>query len=244
MRGILIAVIVSMAGTSALAADAGWKSEFGLYGWLSGLEGTIGVADIAEEPIDATFDDLAGYVDFAMAGHFETRNASTVLIADVSYTGLGAERDATVANQPVTVDGDLQQWIVELGGGYRVSPALTLLVVGRYYNLDTGATFNIDGQEQAGGVSTGWADIYVGGQYAHRFGSRWVASLRADVGMGGSDFAWFGQALLGFDLSERFTVVAAYRLLSLDREADVNTADYFKYDVTQSGLGLGLAYGF
>lgn len=244
MRRILTAIIVVGAFSTAMAADEGWESEFGLYGWLAGLEGTIGVADIADVPIDATFNDLAGYVDFAMAGHFESRNTSTVLVADIGYTGLGAVRDAQIANQPVTVDGSLDQWIIELGGGYRVSPEFTLLVVGRYYIIDTGATLKINGQELDAGVSTSWGDIFVGGRYAHGFGHKWVGSLRVDIGTGGSDFAWFGQALLGYKLSERFTAAAAYRLLSLDREADIATADYFQYDVNQSGLGIGLAYGF
>jgi hypothetical protein len=61
--------------------------------------------------------------------------------------------------------------------------------------------------------------------------------VRADVGTGGSDFAWFGNVLLGYRFTPTFTLGAAYRVLSLDRE---DTGDeYFKYDVVQDGLGIG-----
>lgn len=243
MRQVMIVVFLVLLCSPASAGE-GWKHELGLYGWFSGLEGTIGVADIAEVPVDATFDDLASYVDFAMAGHYEAASSSTVWLADVSYTGLGSDKDAMVGNQTVNIKGDLSQWIIEGGGGWRVSPEVTLLMVGRIYIIDTGATFTFEDQESNNSVSTSWGDIYVGARWAKRLGSKWTVSLRGDIGLGGSDFAWFGQALVGYDLSSHWSLAAAWRILSLDREADLDTADYFKYDVTQNGLGLALAYRF
>lgn len=114
----LIAACVIAFATAPVAAEE-WKYDFVLYGWLTGLEGTIGVLNVAEEPVDASFDDLLGYVDFALAGHFEAKQATTVLLTDVAYFNLGSERDATVANQPVAVDLDLQQWILLTASGSR-----------------------------------------------------------------------------------------------------------------------------
>lgn len=243
MPRILIVVLALLACSPAFA-DVGTHHSLGVYGWFTGLKGTIGIADLAEQPVDVTFDDLANHIDFAIAAHWEGRGETTVLLADVAYNNLGAERDATVANQPVKVDGDLQQWIIEFGGGWRTTSEFTVLLVGRYYSMDTGATFSFKDNENGGSVSTGWADIYVGGRWERKFAGRWTASLRADVGMGGSDFAWFGQAMVGYDISEKFTLSGGYRILSLDREADLDSADYFKYDMDQSGLGLAVAYKF
>ena len=222
MSSRLATVILGvLTACSTATAAEGWDYELGLYGWLSGLEGTIGVAGVGEQPIDASFDDLSSFVNFAMAGHFEAKSSSTVWLADISYTDLGGEKDAQVANKPVTVDSELTQWIIEGGGGWRVSPEFTVLMVGRIYILDTGATFSTEVGDKANSVSTSWGDIYVGGRWAKRFGSKRTLSLRGDIGTGGSDFAWFGQALVGFDLSHRWSLAAAYRVLSLDREADV-----------------------
>ena len=243
MRRILLAIIACGLVATGAAAAGDWNYEVGLYGWLAGLEGTIGVGDVAEELVSVTFDDLASHLDFAMAGHFEARGAKAVWLADISYVGLGSERDAEILNQPVTVDLDLDQWIIELGGGYRIAPKFDLLLVGRYYDVDTGATFSSEENDQSGSIGVGWVDVFLGARYHTTFGERWFASVRGDAGAGGSDFAWFGQVALGFNISERFGAVASWRLLSLDYTGDEGSS-FFRYDVTQSGLGLGLGYRF
>jgi len=242
-RTLFAAVCLVMSAAIPAAAED-WKYDFVLYGWLSGLEGTIGVVDVAEVPVDATFDDLAGYVDFAMAGHFEGKKTKGLWITDVAYTNLGSERDATVANQPVTVDMDLTQWIIEGGGGYRATPEFDLLLVGRYYIIESGAMSSSDFGESTQEASKDWGDIYIGARYTKVLKEKWILSLRGDIGAGGSEFAWFGDAAIGYRFSELFSAGLAWRVLSLDREGDAAEADYFKYDITQNGLGLGLGFSF
>ena len=243
MRRILAIALVAVIFSSAAHAGDEWSQELGLYGWLAGLEGTIGMGDVAEQDVSATFDDLAGYVDFAMAGHYEARGPKSVFLADISYTGLGSDRDAEVHDQPVTVKTDLDQWIIELAGGFRVAPKFDVLIATRYYILDTGATFSSVDEEQSGSVSQSWLDFFLGARYHTTFGSKWFASIRGDIGTGGSDFAWFGQVELGYKFSEHWGAVAAWRVLSIDYQGDEG-ASYLRYDVTQSGLGLGLGYQF
>jgi hypothetical protein len=179
------------------AAAEDWNYDFVLYGWMTGMEGTIGVANIVEEPVDVTFDDLAGYLDFAMAGHFEAKQTSKLFVADIAYANLGAERDATVADQPVTVDMDLTQWIIEAGGAYRATPEFDLFIVGRYYIIEQGATTSSVLGESTPSVSKDWGDLYIGGRYTKILKEKWIMSLRADVGAGGSEIAWFGNAAIG-----------------------------------------------
>ena len=65
-RNMVLVVIALLACSPAFAGE-GMRHSLGLYGWFVGLKGTIGVADIAEQPVDATFDDLANHIDFALA---------------------------------------------------------------------------------------------------------------------------------------------------------------------------------
>lgn len=240
---VIAAICLAVFAVAPVAADD-WNCNLVLYGWLSGLEGTIGVLDVAEEPVDATFDDLAGFVDFAMAGHFEAKKTRGLFIADVAYTNLGEERDATVANQPVTIDMDLTQWIIEAGGGYRATPEVDLLIVGRYYVLDTGAMSSSDLGEATREVSKDWGDVFVGARYTKVLKEKWLFSIRGDIGAGGSEFAWFGDAAVGYRFTDTVSAGVAWRVLSLDREGDPADADYFAYDITQNGLGIGLGFGF
>lgn len=243
MRTMLMIIVLLFVTSAAAGATEDWTYQVGLYGWLAGLEGTIGFAEIVEEPVSLNFDDLMGYVDFALAGHFEARGPKTVYLADISYTGLGAERDAQVHNQTVKVDMDLNQWIFEAAGGYRIAPKIDILLAGRYYLIDTGATFSSVLNEESGSVSQGWFDVFIGARYHTTFGERWFAAIRGDIGVGGSDFAWFGQVQLGYMFSDHIGAVAAWRVLSLDYDGDEGS-NYFVYDVVQSGLGLGLGYRF
>jgi hypothetical protein len=225
------------------AAPSDWHYTAVLYGWLAGLEGTIGFGDVLQEPVSATFEDLLGYVDFAMAGHFEAKNRSAVLLTDVSYTALGSSRDGQVGNQTVNVDLDIVQWIIELGGGYRVSQEFDVLLAGRYYILDTGATSTSIVGSHAGEAEQSWGDLYIGARYSKLLREKWIVSIRGDIGAGGSDFAWYGDVAFGYRFTDLLSGVVAWRVLSLDREAD-SDGNYFKYDVVQNGLGIGLGFSF
>lgn len=230
--------------TAGPASAQGWQYRASLYGWLAGLEGTIGVTPVGGGvPVEATFSDLAGFLDFAAAGHFEAQTDRVVLLADINYVGLGAERDAEIDGQPVTVNMDYNQWIFELGGGYRLSSEFDALLVGRYYIQDLGETASAVSGSTASGTSYSWGDIYVGARWTKFLGDRWWLSLRADVGAGGSDFAWLGNAGFGYRFSELVSVGLAYRILSLDYETGSGT-DYYKYDVAMNGLGMALVFSF
>jgi len=63
-----------------------------------------------------------------------------VLLADVNYVGLGAERDAEIASQTVEVDMDYDQWIIELSGGYRATPKVDTAVRGSLLHPGYGRT--------------------------------------------------------------------------------------------------------
>ncbi len=171
---VFLVVIAAPVASEEPAEPSEWHYIAVLYGWLAGLEGTIGFGNQLEEPVSATFEDLAGYVDFAMAGHFEAKNPKMVLLADLAYTDLGSSRDAQVNNQTVTVDVDITQWIIELGGGYRVSQEFLVLIAGRYYILDMGATSTSIAGSSTGEAEQGWGDIYVGARYSYLLSEKWI----------------------------------------------------------------------
>jgi hypothetical protein len=244
---MICVIIMVLAVTPAVSDEpvepAGWNYHAVLYGWLAGLEGTMGFGDRFQEPVDATFEDLLGFVDFAMAGRFEAIHRRLALFADVSYIDLNSSRDAQVRNQTVNVEMDITQWILEVGGGYRLNREFLLLLAGRYYILDTGATSESVAGGKTGEAEQSWGDIYVGARYKNLFRERWIVSIRGDIGAGGSEFAWFGEATVGYRFTDLISGLLGYRILSLDREPDSDDS-YFKYDMVQNGFGIGLGFSF
>jgi hypothetical protein len=243
IRRVAAAAMLLLATAGPVSAQD-WSYEASIYAWLAGLNGTIGVSPLGGgQPVEATFSDLAGFLDFAAAGHFEAHSPKVVLLGDINYVGLGAERDAEIAGQPVTVDMDYNQWILELGGGYRLSREFDLLLVGRYYIQDLGETATAIGGSEATGTSHSWGDIYVGARWTKFLGEHWWISLRGDIGAGGSSFAWFGNAGFGYRFSDLVSLSLAYRVLSLDYETGSGPG-YYMYDVAMGGLGMVLVFTF
>lgn len=243
MRKVFLIAIVLILVTAAPATSEGWKYNTALYGWLSGMSGTIGVMGGDGAPVEASFEDLASFLDFAMGVHFEAVNPKMVLLTDIWYVNLGSTMDGEVAGQPATVEFDMVQWIVELAGGYRISEDFTFLVAGRYYALDMGETSSSIAGGTSTEVSQSWGDLFIGARYNKLLKEKWIVSLRGDIGAGGSSFAWFGEATLGYRFTECWSALAAYRILDLDHTGDEG-ANYFKYDMTQNGFGIGVGFSF
>jgi len=56
--------------SAILVSGQGWEYNASFYGWL---DVTLGVRQ-QETVVEASFSDLAKYLDFAVATHFEARN--------------------------------------------------------------------------------------------------------------------------------------------------------------------------
>jgi hypothetical protein len=237
-------VLVALASSAAPALAQGEAStndrgyELGFYGWLAGLEGTMGFGRVNDVPVNASFSDIASFVDFSMAGYFEARRPKYIIGTDIFWVKLGATRTGHINGSDVDVDFNMDQYIAALGGAYRWTPQVDLWLTGRLYSLQNSLTFQ--GSNLAAASKT-WGDVYIGARYHVDFAQRWIALARADIGTGGSDFAWYGNVAVGYHFTPTFTLGAAYRVLSLDRETGSNK-DYFKYDIVEDGLGIVFSF--
>ena len=108
---------------------------------------------------------------------------------------------------------------------------------------DAGATSTSIAGGKTGDAEQSWGDIFVGARYTKPFKEKWFVSVRGDIGAGGSDFAWFGDVGLGYRFTDLLSGIVSYRALSVDRTAD-SDGNYFKYDMIQNGLGIGLGFSF
>jgi hypothetical protein len=237
---VLIIIFLSFMGMSITNAQSNWEFKTSLYGWFAGIDGTVGVAT-AEQNIDATPADLLNNLEFTMGGHFEARNPSVSLIADVFYMGLGREStvEKTIGRNTIIKNGslDLDEWVAEVAFGYRLSKEFELLVATRFYDINVNII--IDDTTTSNGEN--WFDGFIGARYMTDFADNWFTSIRTDIGLGGSTFAWFGNAELGYRFSQLFALSFNYRILSVDYEVG-SGINYFKYDTFNHGIGLAILF--
>ena len=178
-----------------------------------------------------------------MGGNFEARNSKVTLIADVFYMGLAneAQVEKTILNKTITKTGslDLDEWVAEAAFGYRLSKEFEVLLATRFYDINVNII--IDDTTTSNGEN--WFDGFIGARYMTDFADNWFTSIRTDIGLGGSNFAWFGNAEMGYRFSKHFALSFNYRILVVDYEAG-SGINYFKYDTFNHGFGLAAIFSF
>jgi hypothetical protein len=239
---ILIIIIFSLISLNNAKAQSDWKYSATIYGWFAGIDGTVGVAT-AEKQVDATPSDLLKNLEFTMGGHFEARNPSVSLIGDVFYMGLGRESqvEKTIGRNTITKTGllDLDEWLATVAFGYRLSKEFELLLATRFYDINV----NIVLDDTTTSKSENWFDGFIGARYMTDFADNWFTSIRTDIGLGGSSFAWFGNAELGYRFSKLFALSLGYQVLSVDYDVGSGIS-YFKYDTFNHGFGIAAIFSF
>ena len=95
-------------------------------------------------------------------------------------------------------------------------------------------------QQYAGGQSHRWVDAQVGVKGRHGFGNGMFVGGWVLAGAGESALSTDAMLLAGYDINDRFAVIAGYRRLS----TDFKTSGGFRFDATMQGPGLGMEYRF
>jgi len=237
-----ILFISVLAPINSIHAQSEWKYDAALYGWFAGMEGTVGVANKSQQ-FDATLSDLLKNLTFTAGGHFEARNPKLSLILDVFYVGLKEDAAAkTVGDTTVTPNASvkLDEWIIEGAVGYRVLTELEVLFATRVFAMNADL---LNGDNTLGSVNKTWAAFYLGARYSKEFSEKWYGAVRGDIGYGGAGFAWYANAAVGYRFSKLFSIALAYRILNMNYD-DGSGIEYFKFDGTTSGFGLGFVFSF
>jgi hypothetical protein len=174
-------------------------------------------------------------------GHVDMMNERWVLSSDVIYVNL--EDSVDVAQGSVTAT--VRQTLLEVAGGYRVSPAVALLVGARWVDLSSGLRYSGPLVEDGGDVSKSWVDPFVGAHVTAPLGERWWLGVHGDIGgFGvGSDLAWQAYADIGYRASDLVSIIFGYRAIDIDYE-EGGGRDYFHYDLQIAGPQLGVVFRF
>jgi hypothetical protein len=215
----------------------GHNSEVILYGWLAGMDGTVGVGPIEGE-VDASFSDILDQLDAVLAVYYETWGEEAGFYLDAMYVRLSDEVDLRVR----TLDYEIEQTLIEAGALLQRGSAerpMDVIIGVRY--MDLGADLTLTPIPPGGSASGGehWLDPIVGARWRRPLSDKWGFGFRADIGgFGiGSDLSWQLLADFRYQLSPLWKLDLAYRYLDVDYEEDD-----FTYDVAMYGPQVGIAY--
>jgi hypothetical protein len=210
-----------------------------LYLWGQSLSGTMTKGPVTA-PLELEFSDAVSDLEAAYTVHYEGAKGHWGVILDYSFLDITPSAD--VAGTPVSVDVDMKNTIAEVAGLYRfgANNPWQLLAGYRSYDLDVtvkglpGPIGKVDIEETIN-------DIFIGGRYITQFGEKWTFTGRADIGTGDSDLVWNASLTFDYQFNKLLSGLIGWRVLDYDVDQG-SGADTFKYDMTQSGPLLALAF--
>jgi len=207
------------------------------------IDGAFTVGDIIAD-IDLSASEVLDHLDWAAMGSYRYEAESWSLHVDVIYASLIGEQEVAQGDARARVE--LDQAMIEIGGGYRIHENLELIAGARYWEYETDIALSTSGApvQRAAGDET-WIDPLIGARLTIPIGSNWEFVARGDIGgFGvGSDFAWHATAFFDWRVSEHFGVLFGYRIFDVDFE-DGSGTERIAIDLQQSGPAVGIAFAF
>ncbi len=237
---VLAAVVAAAGVANPAAAQGAWKFTIAPYLVAAAMDGTVGVRG-HDVPLDVPFSKVWDNLSFGGMAHFDMMNDRWLVSSDIVYMDL--EQSAAAANG--TADVGVTETFFDVLGGYRVSPALSLLVGARLADLGGDLRYTGAHVESGGSQSKTWVDPLIGAQVNAALSENWWVDLHGDIGgFGvGSKKAWQAYGHVGYRASNVVSIYAGYRALDIDYESGSGSS-LFRYDVLSSGPEAGVAFHF
>lgn len=221
-----------------------WQFQFTPYLWIAGINGKAGIGPLTAD-VDAALTDDNVDLNFGLMGTFEARKKRFVVLTDLQYSNLGADR-ATPGPLFSSAEADFKTFALDSEAGYRIvdnkEKGAFVDVLGgfRYWHLRTDLTFNAGlASSITASRSRGWVDGVAGIRGRAHLTPRVFLTGKADIGGGGSDFSYQLFGGVGVLVGKRYALIAGYRDLSVNYNKDG-----FLFDNSLHGpiLGFGIKF--
>jgi len=206
-------------------AEDPWQREVIPLVWSSSLSGHQAQGNVS---LDSAGSDVS---DFGGSFRFTARRDPVSWFGEIEYTKFQSDNLGSLGNTAYT----LTQVVGEFGYVHSFNPSIGVYAGLRYQDIES----ELHTGNQGGTSSAVWMDPIVGAQWTPLVSDHWRLWVRGDVGAGGSDLVWLGEAAVGYSWSKPYAVYLAYRVLDTDYESDK-----FTYEMQQSGIALGFGFRF
>lgn len=215
-----------------------------LYGWIPGLDASIGTAfgDLEFSPSGS---DILSSLDMVFMGTFEGRKGRWSFIKDIIYVDLSDNRPTPFGALFSSADIDLKLTAASGYVGYRVyeTGSASYDIVGgfRFFDVSTTTTLNAGiNPTQTTRLSDSWWDPVIGVRGQWQLSDTWSATGFVDYGSwDNASESWQVVATLNYAISEKWAFRVGYRHMDINR-----TIDGEDVDLGLSGPIFGLAVKF
>ena len=180
------------------------------------MSGTAAAGPVEAE-VDLSASQLIENLQFGAMLNYRSEAEKFAVTADVIFMGLGASREGTNGLQTTKVDVD--QWIAQAHGSWRVTPVFEALAGLRFTSV-SGTTIltPVRGDVRSAGFTKSWIDPIVGVRAKAPVGKGWSLEGYGDIGgFGvGCDLTWMLQGRVNWQVSPVVGVGLGYRALYQD----------------------------
>ncbi len=246
MRLIVPLLLATAIAAPASAQDSTWNYKAVIYAWIPGFDTSFETLKFGTVEGNKSSNDVLGDLNFAFMGTLEAQTGRFSLIGDLIYASISMSADTPKG--ALFSEGVIKTDVTALSGYgmYRVSTdpklAFDLGVGFRAFSVDATATLvgAAIRTESVGGDSS-WVDPLVAARLIVPFNDKWSGTLFGDVGGAGSSNTWQGIATVNYVMSDRWTMNAGYRYMSIEKDlgdAAVPTT------IDLSGPLIGFSYSF
>lgn len=239
---VLLVTMMSAHPVLAQNAAGEWRQTVYLYGMGAAIDGDAQVGPLTV-PADISISDLFDSLDMGGMAAYRIDNGTWSFSGDVTYMNLGWDKSTQQGRASAKLD--VEQLTLMGTVGRRVSPRLEALFTLAYFDLSADLSARVLQQQFSASRDANWVDPLIGLNYRLPFADKWTLALRGDVGgFGvGSDLTLHGWVTVLRQNSPSFSWFVGYRYIAYDYETG-SGINFQRYDLTQQGPGLGLAWSF
>lgn len=229
-----------------------WRFQATFYGWLTAIDGEIGVRNRPMTPVDASVSEVLENLDGAVMGSFLAENGQWLFLADLVLARL-SHTDQIGPYGGGRLDAELSQTIATGAIGHWLPlgvPGLDLGVTAglRYMRLSADLALSPVGSPLAwsGSQTKQWIDPTVGLVLQWAIDERWFLNSTVDIGgFGvGSKLSSNGYAGIGYKWTPSLSTAIGYRYLYEDYEGAGLGTGSFRYNAVMHGPTFSLGWHF
>ncbi|MFT0858593.1 hypothetical protein [Ancylobacter sp. G4_0304] len=243
---------VPVKAVAPVETSSDWRYQATFYGWLTAIDGDVGVRDLPTSPVNASIGDVLGNLDGALMGSFLATNGKWLFLADLVLAKLSHGENVGVFGNS-RLDAELDQTIATGAVGYwlplgiqNVDIAATVGL--RYVDLsaDLSLTPALLPVTVSRSQSESWVDPTIGLVATWTINEKWFVNAIADIGgFGvGSKLSSTGYLGVGYMWTPSVSTAIGYRYLYEDYESSNGNGGSFRYNTTMHGPTVSLAWHF